>query len=66
MGRLTDSKLKAWLKQGRPVAGKADGAGLTFTIPGEAPQKATGFGGCAIGMPVDSTGFRWGAGGGSR
>jgi len=32
MGRLTDSKLKAWLKQGRPIAGKADGDGLTFTI----------------------------------
>lgn len=32
MGKLTDVQLKAWVKAGAPIAGKADGGGLTFTL----------------------------------
>lgn len=32
MGRLTDVQLRAWVKAGAPIAGKADGGGLTFTL----------------------------------
>ena len=32
MGRLTDAALRNWIREGKPLAGKADGDGLTFTI----------------------------------
>jgi hypothetical protein len=32
MGRLTDTQLRAWLRAGKPLAGKSDGGGLTFTL----------------------------------
>lgn len=32
MGKLTDVQLKAWVKTGIAIAGKADGGGLTFTL----------------------------------
>jgi len=32
MGKLTDTQLKAWTRAGKPVAGKSDGRGLTFTL----------------------------------
>lgn len=32
MGKLTDAQLKAWVRAGTPIAGKADGDGLTFTL----------------------------------
>src|SRR5689334_1381980 len=32
MGKLTELDLKAWTRAGRPLAGKADGDGLTFTL----------------------------------
>ncbi len=32
MGVLTDVQLRAWVKTGKPVAGKSDGDGLTFTL----------------------------------
>ena len=30
--KLNDRQLKAWLKAGKPIAGKSDGGGLTFTL----------------------------------
>jgi integrase len=32
MARLTDVQLRAWIKAGKPIAGKSDGNGLTFTL----------------------------------
>jgi hypothetical protein len=32
MGRLTEEQLLEWIEEGRPVAGRSDGAGLTFTL----------------------------------
>lgn len=32
MGVLTDVQLRAWVKAGKPLAGKSDGDGLTFTL----------------------------------
>jgi integrase len=32
MGRLTDTQLRAWVRAGKPLAGKSDGGGLTFTL----------------------------------
>lgn len=32
MGKLTDTQLKAWVRAGKPIAGKSDGGGLTFTM----------------------------------
>jgi integrase len=32
MGALTDVQLRAWVKAGKPIAGKSDGDGLTFTL----------------------------------
>jgi integrase len=32
MGKLSDVKLRAWVRAGKPIAGKADGDGLTFTL----------------------------------
>lgn len=32
MGKLTDRQLQAWVRAGKPIAGKADGGGLTFTL----------------------------------
>ncbi|MGA7180924.1 MAG: integrase arm-type DNA-binding domain-containing protein [Thiobacillaceae bacterium] len=32
MGALTDVKIRAWIKAGKPIAGKSDGDGLTFTL----------------------------------
>jgi len=32
MGKLSDVQLKAWLREGKRVAGKSDGGGLTFTL----------------------------------
>ncbi|MCX7282287.1 MAG: integrase arm-type DNA-binding domain-containing protein, partial [Alphaproteobacteria bacterium] len=32
MGKLTDIELRALLKAAKPVAGKSDGGGLTFTL----------------------------------
>lgn len=32
MGALTDVQLRAWVKAGKPIAGKSDGGGLTFTL----------------------------------
>jgi integrase len=32
MGKLTDVQLRAWIKAGKPIAGKSDGSGLTFTL----------------------------------
>jgi integrase len=32
MGKLTDVQLRAWVKAGKPIAGKSDGDGLTFTL----------------------------------
>lgn len=31
MAKLNDAKLKAWLRAGKSISGKSDGAGLTFT-----------------------------------
>lgn len=31
MGKLTDAKLKAWMRTSGPIPGTSDGAGLTFT-----------------------------------
>jgi integrase len=31
MGKLTDVQIRQWVKAGKPVAGKSDGDGLTFT-----------------------------------
>ena len=32
MGKLADTQLKAWVRAGKPIAGKSDGKGLTFTL----------------------------------
>ena len=32
MGKLTDTQLRAWVRSGKPLAGKSDGDGLTFTL----------------------------------
>lgn len=32
MGKLIESQLKAWIRDGQAIAGKSDGAGLTFTL----------------------------------
>jgi len=32
MGKLSDVQLKAWLRDGKRIAGKSDGDGLTFTL----------------------------------
>lgn len=32
MGKLSDIQLRAWLREGKRVAGKGDGGGLTFTL----------------------------------
>jgi integrase len=32
MAKLTDVQLRAWIKYGKPIAGKSDGGGLTFTL----------------------------------
>lgn len=32
MGKLTDVQIKAWIRKGERIAGKADGGGLTFTL----------------------------------
>ena len=32
MAKLTDIQLRAWIRAGKPVPGKADGGGLTFTL----------------------------------
>lgn len=31
MGKLTDLQIKGWIRAGKPIAGKSDGDGLTFT-----------------------------------
>lgn len=32
MGRLSDRQIRAWLRAKKPIAGKSDGGGLTFTL----------------------------------
>ena len=32
MGKLTDTQLRAWVRARKPLAGKSDGGGLTFTL----------------------------------
>lgn len=32
MGKLRDIEVQAWVRAGRPIAGKSDGDGLTFTL----------------------------------
>ena len=32
VGKLSDVQLKAWVKAGKPILGKSDGQGLTFTL----------------------------------
>lgn len=32
MGKLSDTQLKAWIRDGNAIAGKSDGGGLTFTL----------------------------------
>lgn len=32
MGKLSDPRLKDWVKAGKPIPGKSDGRGLTFTL----------------------------------
>ena len=32
MGKLTDMQLREWVRAGKPIAGKSDGDGLTFTL----------------------------------
>ena len=32
MGKLQDIEVKAWIRAGKPIAGKSDGDGLTFTL----------------------------------
>ncbi len=32
MGKLKDIELQAWVRAGKPIAGKSDGDGLTFTL----------------------------------
>ena len=32
MGNLSDIQLKAWVKAGKPIPGRSDGQGLTFTL----------------------------------
>lgn len=34
MGKLTETRLKAWVRAGKAIAGKSDGDGLTFTLSG--------------------------------
>ena len=32
MGRLSAIRVEQWMKAGKPLAGKSDGDGLTFTL----------------------------------
>lgn len=32
MGKLKDIEVQAWIRAGKPIAGKSDGGGLTFTL----------------------------------
>jgi hypothetical protein len=32
MGELSDKQVQAWLRAKKPIAGKSDGGGLTFTL----------------------------------
>lgn len=32
MGKIKDIKIQAWIRAGKPIAGKSDGDGLTFTL----------------------------------
>lgn len=32
MGKLKDIEIQAWVRAGKPIAGKSDGDGLTFTL----------------------------------
>lgn len=32
MGKLKDIEVQAWVRTGKPIAGKSDGDGLTFTL----------------------------------
>ena len=32
MGRLSEAQIRGWIEAGRPIAGKSDGEGLTFTL----------------------------------
>jgi len=32
MGKLTDTQLRAWVRAGKPLAGRSDGDWLTFTL----------------------------------
>lgn len=32
MGKLKDIEVQAWVRAGKPIAGKSDGDGLTFTL----------------------------------
>ena len=32
MSKFTDKEIRAWVKAGAPIVGKADGGGLTFTL----------------------------------
>lgn len=32
MGKLTEAQLRAWVRAGKPIAGRSDGGGLTFTL----------------------------------
>lgn len=32
MGKINDPKIQAWIRAGKPIVGKSDGGGLTFTL----------------------------------
>jgi len=36
MGRLTDTQLRTWMRAAKPIPGKSDGGGLTFTLSSKA------------------------------
>ena len=50
MGKLTDTQLRAWVRAGKPLAGKSDGAGLTFTL------SAAGAAGLGAALPAQRPG----------
>jgi len=42
MGKITDVQIRNWIKAGKPVAGKSDGDGLTFTMSAKQAAEKSG------------------------
>ena len=42
MGKLTDVEIRNWIKAGKPIAGKSDGDGLTFTMSAKQAAEKSG------------------------